>query len=68
MENRKTPLECCQTLSMASIVEEKKSACKKDSQREGKVFSSTDFSSGDRRIWKDMPVVYLENISLSLSI
>jgi hypothetical protein len=36
MKNRKTPLECCQTLPMLSIVKEIGDACKKDRQRKEK--------------------------------
>jgi hypothetical protein len=68
MENRKTPLECWQALPMVSFVKEKSDSYKKARQRERKVFSSTAFSSGDRRIWKDISSGYLENISLSLSL
>ena len=58
MENRNTTLECCQTLSMVSIVEEIRGACKKARQREGKVFSSTDFSSGGgEELGKTYPAV-----------
>jgi hypothetical protein len=46
MKNRKTPLECCQTLPMVSILEEIRGACKKDRQREGKVFSYPPFRPG----------------------
>ena len=54
MKNRKTPLECCQTLPIVSFVEKKRGSCKKAGQRERKVFSAADFSLGSPKNRKAM--------------
>jgi hypothetical protein len=55
MKNRKTPLECIQTLPMVSIVEEIKGACKKARQREGKGFPQRLFRRAVEEFGKTHP-------------